>query len=89
MDNHVGDLLYSVAMSKTEILQELPRLTREERGEIVAKARELDGEEWIDPAVTEHEKRILDAELEEFARNPDAGSTWAEVEARIRQGQRP
>ena len=76
-------------MSKSEILLELQRLTREERGEIVAKARELDGEEWIDPAVTEDEKRILDAELEEFARNPDAGSPWAQVEARIRQGQRP
>jgi hypothetical protein len=88
MDNPEGELLYSVAMSKAEILQELPRLTREERGEIVAKARELDGEAWIDPAVTETEKRILDAELEEFARNPDAGSTWPEVEARIRQGQR-
>lgn len=76
-------------MSKIEILQELPRLTREERSEIVSKARELDGDEWIDPAVTEDEKRILDAEMDEFARNPDAGSPWAEVEARIRQGQRP
>ena len=76
-------------MSKIEILQELPRLTREERSEIVSKARELDGDEWIDPAVTEDEKLILDAEMDEFARNPDAGSPWAEVEARIRQGQRP
>ena len=75
-------------MSKTEILQELPRLTREERDEIVAKAHELDGEEWIDPAVTEAETRILDAELEEFARSPGAGSTWAEVESRIRQSRR-
>jgi hypothetical protein len=81
-----GQVKY-LAMSKTEILQELPRLSREERSEIVAKARELDGDEWIDPAVTEDEKRILDAELEEFGRNPDAGSTWTEVEARIRQGQ--
>jgi len=62
-------------MSKTEILQELPRLTREQRGEIVAKARELDGEDWVDPSVIEDEKRILDAELEEFARAPEAGST--------------
>lgn len=76
-------------MSKTEILQELPRLTRAERGEIVAKARELDGAEWSDPAVTEAEKRILDAELVEFTHHPDAGSTWAEVEVRIRQSQRP
>jgi hypothetical protein len=75
-------------MSKSEILAELPRLTREERCEIVAKARALDGEEWVDPAVTEDEKRILDAELEEFAKNPDAGLPWTTVEARIRQGRR-
>ena len=63
----------------------MPKLTREERREIVAKARELDGAEWIDPDLTEEDKRILDAELEEYEKTPDAGSTWDEVEARIRQ----
>jgi hypothetical protein len=72
-------------MSKVEILEELPRLTREDRREVVAKARELDGDEWIDPDLTEEERQILDAELKDYEKNPDAGSPWAEVEARIRQ----
>jgi len=72
-------------MSKAEILAELPKLTREERREVVAKARELDGAEWVDPDLTEDEKRILDAELAEYEKHPDTGSTWNEVEARIRQ----
>ena len=71
-------------MNKTDILDELPKLTREERLEIIAKARELDGPEWIDPDLTEDDKRILDERLAEYEKNPDAGSTWEEVEARIR-----
>jgi putative addiction module component (TIGR02574 family) len=72
-------------MSKAEILEELARLTPEERREVVAKARELEGDQWIDPDLTEDEKRLLDAELEEYKKHPDAGSTWDEMENRIRQ----
>jgi putative addiction module component (TIGR02574 family) len=35
--------------------------------------------------VTDEEKILLDRELEEFHRNPEAGSSWNEVEARIRK----
>lgn len=35
-------------MSKTEILEELPKLTKQERHEIRLKLAELDGDEWID-----------------------------------------
>ena len=40
-------------------------------------------------SVTPEEKALLDRELEEYRRNPDAGSTWQEVEARIRKPSRP
>ena len=36
----------------------------------------------------EWQKRELDQALEEYAANPDEGSEWAEVEARIRAGVR-
>lgn len=35
-------------MSKTEILDELPKLTKEERFEIRLKLAELDGDSWLD-----------------------------------------
>ena len=35
-------------------------------------------------APTAEEKALLDRELEEYRKNPDAGSSWDEVEARLR-----
>jgi len=39
--------------------------------------------------LTPEEKAMLDRELEEYRRNPDAGSSWEEVEPRIRKSSRP
>ena len=73
-------------MSKTEILEELPKLTKSERHEIRLKLAELDGEDWFDEdePLTAEEKALLDARLIAYAKDPDAGSTWEEVESRIR-----
>ena len=38
---------YSSAMSKAEILAELPKLTPAERQEIRRKLTEIDSEEWL------------------------------------------
>ena len=35
-------------MSKTEILEELPKLTKMERQEIRLRLAELDGDDWLD-----------------------------------------
>ena len=73
-------------MSKTEILEELPNLTKLERQEIRRKLTELDAEDWQDDAdpLTASEKALLDARLAAYANDPDAGSSWEEVENRIR-----
>jgi putative addiction module component (TIGR02574 family) len=73
-------------MSKTEILEELPKLTKTERQEIRLKLSELDGEDWLDDddPLTTQEKALLDARLAAYAKDPDAGSSWEEVESRIR-----
>ena len=34
---------------------------------------------------TDEEKALLDRELEEYRQNPRAGSSWNEVEARVRK----
>lgn len=36
------------SMSKTEILEELPKLTKTERQEIRLRLAELDSDEWLD-----------------------------------------
>ena len=73
-------------MSKTEILEELPKLTKKERQEIRLRLAELDSDDWIDDEepLTVHEKALLEARLATYAKDPDAGSTWEEVEGRIR-----
>lgn len=46
---------------------------------------ELDGDDWTDyeEPLTVHEKALIDARLAAYAKDPDAGSTWEEVERRI------
>ena len=52
-------------MSKVEILEELPRLTREERKEVLLRLAEIDGNLWLDAddPLTDAEKALLDARL--------------------------
>jgi putative addiction module component (TIGR02574 family) len=77
---------YRFSMSKAEILAELPRLTPSERQEIRLKLARLDGEAWLDAnePLTDAEKALLEARLAAYEKDPDAGSSWEETEARIR-----
>jgi putative addiction module component (TIGR02574 family) len=47
---------------------------------------ELDDEDWLDDEdqLTVHEKALLAARLAAYTKDPDAGSSWEEVESRIR-----
>jgi len=71
-------------MSKSEILAELPKLKPEELAEVQAKLDELADEVWCDGGeLTDADKTALDAALADYQKNPDAGSSWDEVKARI------
>ena len=58
-------------MSKTEILEELPKLTKTERQEIRLKLAELDSDDWLDDEdpLTVQEKALLEARLAAYAKN--------------------
>jgi putative addiction module component (TIGR02574 family) len=73
-------------MSKAEILLELPKLTAEDRQEIRLKLNELEGDGWLDAddPLSEAEKALLEARLATYEKDPDGGSSWVEVETRIR-----
>ena len=76
-------------MIKAEILEALPKLSPEERREIRAKLNELDTEEWFDNGeLSEQEKAIIETRLDEYDRNPEAGSSWEEAKARVSAGLR-
>ena len=68
-------------MSKSEILAELPKLSAQDRGEILEQLWRL--EESSGP--TEREKVLLNEAQAAYDANPSAGAPWSEVEARLRK----
>jgi putative addiction module component (TIGR02574 family) len=75
-------------MSKMEILAELPKLKLADRREIFDRICEMEDRDLLTGGATDEEKTLLDRELEEYRRNPEAGSSWNEVEARLRKSSR-
>jgi hypothetical protein len=57
-----------------------------ERQEIRFRLAEPDSDEWLEgeDQLTVCEKALLETRLAAYTRNPDAGSTWEEVEGQIR-----
>jgi hypothetical protein len=45
----------------------------------------LGSDDWLDDedTLTVHEKELLETRLHAYAKDPDAGSTWEEVEGRV------
>ena len=81
---------YDPQMSKAEILAELPGLKAEELAEVQAKLDELVGEAWTDAGqLSDSDKTALDAALADYRTNPDEGSSWEQVSARIQAKLRP
>jgi putative addiction module component (TIGR02574 family) len=71
-------------MSKTEILNELSKLTREDRREIVRRVHELDGDDWLDEGeLSDEERALLESRLADHERNPDSAIPWEEFEPRL------
>lgn len=67
-------------MGKAEILAELPKLSPQERSEILDCLWRLEEEDRTGP--TENEKKILDQALADYEANPAAGAPWEEVRSR-------
>ena len=71
-------------MSKSDILEELPKLGPEERRQIFERLCELQERDLLNGVEpSPDEKAMLDRELEDYQSNPSAGSTWEEVESRL------
>jgi len=71
-------------MSTKEIIAELPKLTPDERLKILAKIRELQGDEWQDEGeLTEEQKRLIEKRVAEHERNPQSAIPWKKFEARL------
>jgi hypothetical protein len=74
-------------MSKTEIIDELPKLTKEERFEIRLKLAELDGDNWldVDDPLTDEQKALLEVRLRDMELNPERSIPWTEAKRRLQE----
>jgi putative addiction module component (TIGR02574 family) len=74
-------------MSKGEILEQLPKLNAVELREIHDRILQLEEEELLSGRAgpSEEEKALLDRELEDYSRDNNPGSSWEEVEARLKR----
>lgn len=71
-------------MSKTEILQELAKLTPEERHEVRLRLAELDRDDWLDEGVlTDAEKALIEERFRDLGTDPHASLPWEEAKARL------
>ena len=75
-------------MSMAEIIAELPSLKPEERREVLDKICQLEcaaEDEWLETTdLTDADKALLETRLAGCQQDPEAGSSWEEVEGRIR-----
>jgi hypothetical protein len=77
-------------MTKSAILEELPKLGQGDRREILECIWEMEEADLLRGApIDADEKSLLDREFEEYQAKPKAGAEWKEVESRLRQQIRP
>jgi hypothetical protein len=74
-------------MSKTEILDELPKLTKAERFEVRLKLAELDGDNWLDDddPLSDEQKALLEAHLRDMEMSPETSIPWTEAKRRLQE----
>ena len=73
-------------MSKAEIIEELPKLSAADRAEIQTKLDELAGDRWLDDddPLTDEQKALLEARLDDLEKHPEKSIPWREVDARLK-----
>jgi hypothetical protein len=76
-------------MSKTQILEELPRLAVRDRSQLFARLAELHEADLLNGgAPTPAERRALDEALAEFENDRNPGEPWRDVFREIRKSRR-
>jgi hypothetical protein len=76
-------------MSKTQILDDLPKLSPSERSQVFARLAELHEADLVAGAEPlPEERQALDAALAEFERDSDPGHPWRGVLQQVRRSRK-
>lgn len=71
-------------MSKAEIIEELAKLTPDERQEVRLRLAEMDQDDWLDSGeLTSAEKALIEERFREIDTNPKASLSWADAKERL------
>lgn len=70
-------------MSKAQIINELPKLSPEERRDILEKIQEIDRNGWLAEDLSPEEIALIEQRLAAHQKNPTASVPWNEVETRL------
>jgi hypothetical protein len=71
-------------VSKVDILNELPRLSPEERQEVRLRLAELDREDWVDAGdLSDAQKALIEERCREMDANPGSSLSWIEARAQL------
>ena len=72
-------------MSKAELLEEFAKLTPAERIELWDALWTFEERDLLGLSTpTAEERDVLDQEMDDYRKNPQAGSSWAEVKSKLR-----
>jgi putative addiction module component (TIGR02574 family) len=74
-------------MRTSEILDELPKLTKRDREEIRLKLAELDGDGWTDAddPLTDADKALIEARVEAHEQAPATSIPWEQFEEGLKR----
>ncbi len=74
-------------MSASEILDELPKLTKRDREQIRLKLAELDGDDWADAddPLTDKDKALIESRIEAHKRDPGTAIPWEKFEEGLKR----
>lgn len=67
-------------MSATEIINELPKLTFEERQMLIRRAIEID-----DPPLSAEDEALIEKRIAAHEKNPASSIPWEEFDARLKR----
>ena len=69
-------------MSKAEILEELPRLSKQDREVIRLKLADLDGDGWddADDPLSDADKAVIQSRVEAHERDPSSAIPWEQFD---------
>jgi putative addiction module component (TIGR02574 family) len=74
-------------MKASEILDELPKLSQQEREEIRLRLADLDGDGWADAddPLTDADQALIEARIAAHERDPGTAIPWEQFEAGLKR----